>query len=47
MLLFRDDQAWFEITLGKIGERLHDLKEWSVLFEKDELLSQSCSVRGG
>jgi len=45
MLLFRE-QAWFEIILSEIGERLNDLKEWSVLFKKDELPSQSCSVRG-
>ncbi len=30
------DQAWFEIMLREIGDRIRDMERWGVLFEKDE-----------
>ncbi len=30
------DQAWFEIMLREIGDRIGDMERWGVLFEKDK-----------
>jgi fumarate reductase (CoM/CoB) subunit A len=30
------DQAWFEILLREIGQRLDDMESWGALFERDE-----------
>jgi succinate dehydrogenase/fumarate reductase flavoprotein subunit len=30
------DQAWFEILLKETGDRIREMEQWGVLFEKDE-----------
>ena len=30
------DQSWFEVVLKETGDRLRDMEQWGVLFERDE-----------